>query len=497
MLILLVCIYGYAVHGRAHYDEADTVLAASAEHIASELATANSRDDSLSVVGTSLLLGSAIRVYGSRGQLLLQSPNRSEVFPKSPVGVASESSFPRPFLSRLAPSLHRAGHTAGTFRLVPGAVRWRVYALAASDGYIEAIAPLDTIDASVRRFGSFMIMIAFIGSGITFLAGWVVAGYALRPVALLTQTAADIAASRQFSRRVSVDGLSAQRDELGKLAATFNEMLVSLENGYSAQQRFVSDASHELRAPLTAIQANLELLRDRKEMSPAERDVAVSEAATEAGRLSRLVSDLLALARADAGIQIKQDEIELDRIVMDVTGEARHLVRGQRLEIEALEPAEIQGDADRIKQLLLILVDNAIRYTPPNGTVKLSLVKVNRNVVFTVSDSGIGIPREALPRVFERFYRAEQARSRDPDGTGLGLSIAQWIAEEHGGIINLASGPGIGTVAAVSIPIHSRYPCKGFPDHRQREPRLPHLVPLGYTATSSRNGSSTPFRQTE
>ncbi len=453
LLILLVCIYSYAVHGRAHYDETDAVLAASAGHVAAELAAARSREDSFAVLHASLLLGSAMRVYAKGGQLLLQSPDGI----KAPTGKLFRSllrSGPAyPFVARLAPSLHQAEHKRGVFSVVSGPTRWRVNTLAVPGGYIEAITPLNTIDASVGRFGWFMILIAIIGSMVTFLAGWVVAGYALRPVALLTKTAADIASSREFSRRVSENAFTAQRDELGKLAATFNNMLASLENAYSAQQRFVSDASHELRAPLTAIQANLELLRDRKEMLPAERDVAVFEAAQEAGRLSRLVADLLALARADAGVPLRHVPIELDRILMEVTGEVRHLLNGQRLGIETLEPASIDGDADRIKQLLLILVDNAIRYTPSDGRVSLSLERTDTAVVFTVRDSGIGIPPGALPRVFERFYRADPARSRDPDGTGLGLSIAQWITNQHRGHISLASVPGRGTVATVTFPV--------------------------------------------
>lgn len=454
VLILLVCTNSYAVHGRAHYDEADAVLATSVEHVASELSTAGSREDSLSILRASLLLGSAMRVYGSRGQILLQSPVSFEI-PAIKLSTAlAGSEPPYPLAARFAPSLHLTVPKNGVFSLISGAMRWRVNTMSIPGGHLAGIAPLHTIDASVRSFGLFMIVIAVIGSIITFLAGWVVAGYALRPVMVITQTAADIARSREFSRRVSGVELTAQRDELGRLAATFNEMLASLEKAYSAQQRFVSDASHELRAPLTAIQANLELLRDRKDMDPSEREIAVLEASREAGRLSRLVADLLALARADAGIPVRHVPVELDRILMDVTGEVRHLLNGQRFEIETLTPASIDGDADRIKQLLLILVDNAIRYTPSDGRVSLRLERRGKEVVFTVRDSGIGIPSDALARVFERFYRADPARARDPDGTGLGLSIAQWIADEHRGHIALASVRGRGTVASVRFPLN-------------------------------------------
>ena len=466
-LILLVCTYSYAVHGRAHYDEADAVLATSAAHVAAELATARTRADSLTVLQASQLLRSVMRVYASRGELLLQSADSYAVPAAGLSALLAGSGPPYPFVARFAPSIHEAPHGTGVFGLIEGATRWRVTTVSLPGGYLAAFAPLSLIDASVHRFGAFMIVIALVGSILTFLAGWLVAGYALRPLAVLTQTAADIAKSREFSRRVPGEGLNKHRDELGKLASTFNEMLASLGKAYAAQKRFVSDASHELRAPLTAIQANLELLRDRKGMSPAERDVAVFEAAQEAGRLSRLVADLLALARADAGVALRRVPTEVDRIMMEVTGEVRHLLNGQKLEIETLAPASIQGDPDRIKQLMLILVDNAIRYTPPGGRVSMSLERKAANVIFTVRDSGIGIPPDALPRVFERFYRADPARSRDPDGTGIGLSIAQWITDQHGGDISLASVRGSGTVATVMFPVDGDSSGAPFPTGRR------------------------------
>jgi two-component system OmpR family sensor kinase len=427
------------------------MLATSAEHVTAELATARSRADSVGVLHASLLLGSAMRVYGTRGDLLLQSSGvEVPIIQRST--TLSRSRPPYPFVSRFAPSTHQGRHGRGAFSMLSGPTRWRVYTMPLPDGSLDAFAPLGRIDASVRRFGVFMIVIAIVGTVVSFFAGWLVAGYALRPVSHLTETAAAIARSREFSRRVTGDWIPAHHDELGTLAATFNEMLSSLEKAYSAQQRFVSDASHELRAPLTTIQANLELLRDRKDMLPGDRDIAVLEAAQEAGRLSRLVADLLALAHADAGVPLRRAHVELDRVLMDVTGEARHLLTGQHLGIEKLTSATLKGDADRIKQLLLILVDNAIRYTPSGGRVSVSLERKGERVVFTVRDSGIGIPADELPRVFERFYRADPARSRDPAGTGLGLSIAQSIIREHAGDISLASVRGQGTVATVTFP---------------------------------------------
>ena len=454
-LILLVCAYSYAVHSRAHYEEIDGMLASSSEHVAEELGAVRTPAERAEVLRASLHLGAAMRVYGADGLPRLQSEATASAPPVALRALLAGTS-PRPYarLARLAPALHPPSHWRGVFGLAEDSQRWRLYALPLSGAeYLVAIAPLGMIDASVRRFGQIMLIMAGAGTALTFLAGWLVAAHALRPVSVLTDVAGGIARSREFSRRVSAVSVAVRHDELGRLAATFNEMLASLERAYTAQQRFVADASHELRAPLTAIQANLELLRDRKDMPAEEQERATDEAAREASRLARLVADLLALARADAGTPLRRETVELDRVVMEVIGEARHLATGQRLEIGTLEPSAIQGDSDRVKQLLLILVDNAIKYTPPGGRVSLGLSRSGGYATFAVRDTGIGIAPDELPRVFERFYRADPARSRDSGGTGLGLPIAHWVARQHGGTVELESAPGRGTTATVRLPL--------------------------------------------
>lgn len=456
LLMLAVCAYSYAVHGRAHYDDTDAVLATWAEHVAAELETARTDEEATVVLRSALPLGSAMRIQAVDGTVRRQSASAADAPPVSLAAIAAAAPPPYPLLARLAPALHPASHYKGhgTFGLVNGVERWRVYARGLRDGnYLVAIASLEMIDASVSQFGLLMLLMALVGAAVTFLAGWFVAASALRPVAAVTDTASAIARSREFSRRVPGRFLPAARDELGRLGATFNDMLGSLEQAYAAQQRFVADASHELRAPLTSIHANLELLRTRTDMPPAERERATEEAWREASRLARLVADLLALARADAGMPIRRERVELDRVLMEVMGEARHLRTGQHMEIAMLEPVTITGDADRIKQLLLVLVDNALKYTPRSGRVTVALRRQGRSAEFVVRDTGIGIPAADLERVFERFYRADRARTRDPGGTGLGLSIASWIAAQHGGDVRLESEPGQGTTAIVRLPV--------------------------------------------
>jgi PAS domain S-box-containing protein len=225
-----------------------------------------------------------------------------------------------------------------------------------------------------------------------------------------------------------------------------------------SQKRFVSDASHELRAPLTAIQGNLELLRRYPNMPASDRDEALLEAEREATRLARLVSDLLALARGDSGAAVQTDELELRPVLLEAWTDAQRLTSSHRFELGQLEDsAVIVGNRDRIKQLALILLENAIKYTPAGGSIRLELrsdTVPNDQIEFRVMDTGTGISANDLPHVFERFYRADLSRTRghDPGGTGLGLPIAKWITELHGGEIDLESEEGQGTRARVRLP---------------------------------------------
>jgi PAS domain S-box-containing protein len=222
-----------------------------------------------------------------------------------------------------------------------------------------------------------------------------------------------------------------------------------------AQKRFVSDAAHELRAPLTSIQGNLQLLLRYSNMPLEDRNAALSDAHREAARLGRLVTDLLALARGDSGEGLRRESLHLHELVSEAVRQAQHLAQHHRLEIGEIQPCTIEGDRDRLKQLTLILLENALKYTPRDGQVSVRLTCDPDWSEFTVTDSGVGISAEDLPHVFDRFYRADKGRARgdDPGGTGLGLPIAQWIVAQHGGRIDLQSQIGVGTTVTVRLPI--------------------------------------------
>ena len=228
------------------------------------------------------------------------------------------------------------------------------------------------------------------------------------------------------------------------------EAEISLLKTLEQQKRFVSDASHEFRAPLTSILGNLGLLERYPDMPSEDRVEAITEATREAGRLGRLVSELLALARSDAGVQPTLEDVNLRDVALEAWQDAHQFSNGCSLERGVIEDVEVEGNRDRLKQLALILLDNALKYTPAGGTVRLELQRKQNLAELIVTDTGPGISAKDLPHVFERFYRADQSRTHgsDPGGSGLGLPIAQSIAQSHGGEIKLENLP-VGGIRAV------------------------------------------------
>ena len=231
------------------------------------------------------------------------------------------------------------------------------------------------------------------------------------------------------------------------------EAELSLLKTLEQQKRFVSDASHEFRAPLTAILGNLGLLERYPDMPNEDRHEAITEATREAGRLGRLVSELLTLARSDAGVQPTLEDVNLRDVALESWRDAHQLSNGCTLEQGVIEQVEVEGNRDRLKQLALILLDNALKYTPAGGTVRLELQQKGNQAELIVTDTGPGIAAEDLPHVFERFYRADQSRTHgsDPGGSGLGLPIAQSIAQSHGGEIGLENQASGGIRAVVKL----------------------------------------------
>jgi two-component system, OmpR family, sensor kinase len=321
-------------------------------------------------------------------------------------------------------------------------------------GIVQVARSLAEHDQSLGTLRSILLIGSGVVTVITFGIGWVIAGVSLRPITRLTQTAQAIGAERDFGRRVQHTG---PNDEYGRLATTFNTMLTELQAAYrqaeqllQAQRRLVADASHELRTPLTTIRGNLGLLQREPPIEDEDRVAVLADMVDECERLMRLVNDLLALARADAGRPLRSEPVPVKPLIEEVCRQARHLDLGRPIDCEDVADVTAIGNRDALKQVLLILLDNALKFTPPAGEIGVTATRSGRRIVIRVRDTGAGIDPKILPHVFERFYRGDAARTGA--GAGLGLAIAKTLIDAQHGTIGIESQPGRGTVMSLTLP---------------------------------------------
>lgn len=284
------------------------------------------------------------------------------------------------------------------------------------------------------------------------VGGLLLARKSLAPVAAMTERAESIGA-RNLHERLAVKN---SRDELGRLATVLNNLLSRLDRSFESLRQFTADASHELRTPLSIIrgEAEVALSQNRDEAEYRESLAIVHD---EARRLSQMVDDMLALARADDRQQgLKIEEFYLNDLVEECVKSSQVLALAKSI-VLTLDPATditFRGDESLIRRMIVNLLNNAIKYTPAGGHVSVKLTSGDTRIEIVVADTGVGIPADSTSRIFERFYRADRARSRSDGGTGLGLSIAKRVADAHNGSINLDSKPGVGSTFTISLPIN-------------------------------------------
>lgn len=295
-----------------------------------------------------------------------------------------------------------------------------------------------------------MAIADFAGVLFSILAGYFVSRKLLRPIDKLTKTAKAISIT-DLKSRIDVGRAD---DELSRLAKTFNEMIDRLQQAFEAQNRFVSDASHELRTPISIIQGYAGLIDRWGKNEPRVLEESITAIRREAESMAALVERLLFLARGDRGsIRIQKEKVDLSALITEVVCESRLIAPSRVIDGETPGQTFILADGKLIKQMLRALVDNAVKYTRESGQVLIRLEKTSSQAVVTVCDNGIGIPAEDLPHIFERFYRVDKARSREQGGSGLGLSIVRWIVEAHQGAVEVTSTPGQGTAFRVELPV--------------------------------------------
>ena len=274
---------------------------------------------------------------------------------------------------------------------------------------------------------------------------------ALKPISRIIDTAREIGQGQELSKRIPVLKI---KDELGQLALTFNEMMNRLENSFAQMRQFSSDASHELRTPLTVLKGQNELILN-KQRKPEEYQEVISSNLEEINYMSKVLEDLFVLSKSDENqVNLDYKPVDLRALVEEVCKHAEILAEEKNIKIiiAFLEPIEIKGDEVRLRQMVWNVLQNGIKYTQQGGELKISLQNEGDFALLTIQDTGIGIPEEDLPLIFNRFYRVDKARTRDEGGSGLGLSICRQIAEAHKGKIEVESKLGVGTRFKICLP---------------------------------------------
>lgn len=310
---------------------------------------------------------------------------------------------------------------------------------------------LESIETTLRLTALFLTGGTLAAMLLAAMIGAFLARKSFQPIDEINKTVKRIVGAQDLQQRLL---MPAAMDEIGQLTVTINNMLERLHNFFQAQVRLSADVSHELRTPLTVIRGNVDLLRRGAADDPAELKETLAVIDGELDRMSRIVADLLLLSQADAGMSLRMGTVELDTILLEVYQRARVMANGVTIKLGHEDQAVVYGDADRLRQLLINLVTNALKHTPPGGSVTLSLYRDAEWVRIIVADTGRGIATTALPHIFERFYKAENNKQK---GSGLGLSIAQWIARAHHGQVTVTSEQGQGSTFTLWLPLQKTH----------------------------------------
>ncbi|WP_238884411.1 cell wall metabolism sensor histidine kinase WalK [Clostridium sp. YIM B02551] len=316
--------------------------------------------------------------------------------------------------------------------------------------YLQIVKDMDSEYDFLQILFIFMAVADFIGMIASIILGYVLSKRMLKPIDYITK-AADNISINNLKERIDVKG---PEDELKRLGDTFNNMIDRLQESFNKQTQFVSDASHELRTPIAVIQGYANLLHrwGKDDREALEKSIAAIRFETD--NMVALVEKLLFLAKGDSGNQkIEKKEFPLNELINEVVEESRLIAEDHIIESKSNDEVKILADYKMIKQMLRIFIDNSIKFTPKQGKIDISSKLEEGNVKITVSDSGIGIPKEEIENIFNRFYTVDKSRSKDKGGTGLGLSIAKWIVEMHQGDIEVESEDGKGTSISVRFKV--------------------------------------------
>jgi len=450
LTLLALAGFTYVLLIRMLHSRADAALLEYADTTARQIATTLYRTRPAGASRPPLFLSNDIRNWGRYIQVIDLQGNvqeRSDGLHSHPLPVSANC-------------LRRGLAGKATFETVPGLGEHpvRIVTVPVRMGervplLVQAGTSLEGVEAALQRAGWILVILTPSVLLVALVGGWLLVGRALRRVDGLTRTALEIQ-STNLRRRIDHAGTD---DEIGRLAEAFDQMIARLDRSFQQVRQFSADASHELKTPLTAIRGEAEVAL-LGELQPDEYRRSIRSILESSERMSEIVDSLLLLARADSGLNLIQREtVELGEVILQAVETVEPLAQrnGVSLLVDEVEDLAVAGDALWLNQVVVNLLSNGAKYTPSGGTVTVALRHVGDSAEVSVRDTGIGIPAEHLPRIFDRFYRVDHGRARAAGGAGLGLSITRWAVEAHGGEVTVESVPGEGSTFRVRLPLHA------------------------------------------
>jgi heavy metal sensor kinase len=447
--LIAVAVLIYVLLARALYERVDEAVVAGIQIVSISLANdqregQDYEDAARSTVAEVSSVRQMAAIYDTRGQLLAEGGRDTDLELALPplAAIPAQSVLFETVVESDDDDRHRLGMRRVA---VPGA-----------EDYVVVVgSPLESLDeelASLRRIIWYIVPLVLLLAG---FGGWFLARQSLAPVMSMADRA----------RRIGVENLSARlpvanpRDELGRLAATFNELLDRLERSLVQQRQFMADASHELRTPVATARTAATVALQQPHRSEEDYRETLEIVEQQTARLTRVVDDMFTLARADAGTYpIRREPMYLDEVIDEIVRAARVIASTRGVTVDdtlTVRSASFSGDEELIRRMIGNLVDNAIRHTPSGRAVRIDLDRSANGYVIAVRDQGPGVPADVRPRMFERFFRGDTARQRGPaahDGAGLGLALARWIARSHGGDVDLVRSSESGSTFVIALP---------------------------------------------
>ena len=467
LVLILVTGFSYLLYGRSLMQRTDSAIV----ELSSAFATTFNAElaDSSASEGPIIAAREAMLEHRFRGTLFVVLDSKDNVLASSfdlfstddlrvnrGMDITGADILSSPSFRNIATQAHPDPAALQTLPGTRGGFRASARRISAPAGdytlvVLQSLHPQRELLGDIRHTFYWVIPAALL---LAFVGGYFLARQSLAPVAAMASQAGSMGASNLQNRLV----VKNSRDELGRLATAFNQLLERLETSFEQQRRFVADASHELRTPVAILRGETEVTLAKADRSPAEYRDTLAVLRDESQRLAHIVEDLFTLTRADAGqYPLNLRDAYLDELAGQALVRARSLAAAKNITLKPSLESDLPIHADEtlLARMLLNLLDNSIKYSPPNTTVELTCRREDLRYVIRVADHGQGIPAELQPRIFERFFRADKSRSRaeaESGGAGLGLSIARWIAEAHHGRLELTRSDSSGSLFTVSLP---------------------------------------------